>query len=117
MSQPIPMKPVLRQLTSEERARIRDLLDRHFNEDGWYENGYSDLKIAQQCNVPAADVTHIRDIGYGPILGDPEIVALKNEIASVRSEIGNLLTNLGGAEKRVADLDRRVDELKKRIVP
>jgi len=78
---------VPRKLTAHEKQKIRQFLDGHFDEArGRYLDEYNDKKIGEEVNVPWALVTELRELAYGPLKDDPEVVAYKAEAAAIRQE-------------------------------
>lgn len=99
--------------TTEERIRIRNLLDKHFDDGaGCYLDDYSDQRVGEEARVPWAIVTRIREAAYGPIRVDPEMVA-------ARAELAQLARDLKAAEESVHTilkaLHDRVEAAAKRI--
>lgn len=89
-------------LTTDQRVKIRSLLDKHFDDGvGRYLDGYSDQKIADAVGVPRVVVEGIREPGYGPIKIDPEIVRLMDEVSKMEIDmksIKNRLDKLSGGK-------------------
>jgi hypothetical protein len=78
--------------TNEQRLQIRGALDQHFDDaKGRYLDGYSDDKIAAHLNVPRAFVSNIREAAYGPLLGNPEIDALRAEMEGFGKKLDTLI--------------------------
>lgn len=111
----------VREATQEERYRIRQMLDAHFDDaKGCYLDGYSDQKIGAELNLPWAMVTRIREAAYGPILVDPAVeqylaavaeleerikrveTASTTAVAGLRAELEKLRAQGVALEKRVA---------------
>ena len=91
-----------RPLTSNEKSKIRSLLDLHFDDEkGAYIDNYSDQRIGKELDIPWASVTQIREAAYGPIREDERFMKLRND-----------LTN---AENVLAELKRRLDDLEKSV--
>ena len=71
--QPMTAYNAPREPTIEERIKIRNLLDQHFDDSaGYYLDDMSDQKIGAEVNVPWAIVARMREAAYGPIRTDPE---------------------------------------------
>jgi hypothetical protein len=83
-----PKRPELREPTPDERVRIRELLDRYFDDElGAYANDYSDERIGLEAgDVPWAIVTRIREAGWGPIRQTPQIVEVRRDLDMLRKE-------------------------------
>lgn len=76
----------LKPLQNEHRLRIRDLLDKHFDDSlGRYLDGYSDQKVADEVMVPRAHVEGIRETAYGPIRNPPELDAATKAVADLEA--------------------------------
>lgn len=99
-----PIKPPAAPTASEQRTRIRGLLDKHFDDSiGTYLDDMSDEKIAEAVNAPRSLVERVRESAYGPILVSPEIAALRAELAAFRVDLEDRRSAL--AEQRIV-LDR-----------
>lgn len=81
----------LRTPTPEERARIRHMLDGHFDDTkGMFLDGYSDKRIGEELNLPWKMVEMVREAAYGPIRIPPEHAALLAEIDALRSQVAEV---------------------------
>lgn len=101
----------VRPLTAEERAKVRGFLERYFDEErGYYLEGQSDETIGRKAEVPFAAVTALREAAYGPLKGDPELIALKEVLAQQRKELDALLEKAGRLEQSIATTERKVNE-------
>lgn len=89
---PVPSPPTLpRALTSDEKHRIRNLLDTNFDDaKGRYLSDYTDQKIGDEVNVPWVFVQQIRDLAYGPLKEDQRVTALRVELTQVREKLSQL---------------------------
>lgn len=97
--------PAVRIATAEERRRIREALEDHYDEDaGRYRSSFSDKALAAKLDVPLKWVADLRDAcGYGP--DRSEATDQRNaEIETLKLEIAKLQ----------ADLIERFDELERR---
>ena len=89
---PVPVV-ALRDMTADQRAKVRELIEQHFDEDkGCYLDGYSDEKIAIDVNVPRIHVEHLRDAAYGPIRISAEVIAMQKDLDALRLRIASQLT-------------------------
>lgn len=89
-----------RALTISEKANVRRLLDKHFDDaTGQYLDGFSDQKVGVEANVPWACVTEMREAAYGPLRVDPAVQAIATE---ARAGI-NRLEAKAAALQEVAD--------------
>jgi hypothetical protein len=105
-----------RQPTNEQRLQIRSALDRNFDDaKGRYLDGFSDDRIATHLNVPRVFVSTIREAAYGPLLGNPEIDALRDEIAAFEKRVDTFATEANqtaaGLQAIVTGLRARLDKL------
>lgn len=103
--QPAPVSsiaviPPARNPTIKEVLAVSELLDRFFA-DGVYLDGYSDERVSKEKDIPRAIVSRIRDEGFGPIKGDPELEAIKADLRAAVSLVEQL-------QKRVEKIERRV---------
>lgn len=99
--EPVPMtvpKPDP-QPTTHQRVAIRNLLDKHFDDDSHrYLEGWTDDKIAEEVKVPRVVVERIREVGYGPwVKEDPEITAIKAMIARIETDLAATKARLAKA--------------------
>jgi hypothetical protein len=77
--------------TIPERASIRDLLNKHFDEmDGAYHDEWDDNKIAEQLNLPRIMVERLRDAAYGPIRVSPELMKMRKVQNELRDKVNDL---------------------------
>ena len=89
-------------ITGEQRAKIRGLLDAHFDDAaGRYLDGYSDQRIGTEANAPWATVKEIREVGYGPIRGDAAVDELKAVVADIKKLLASLEPKIEACEKRL----------------
>ena len=112
------LKP--RALTVEERAAVRALLDRHFDDErGAYVIGYSDKRVGIEAEVPWRAVTNLREAAYGPILIDPEMEELHNRLAGLDKNEQRLVEQLAEAQRLLtslrADMEALRVDLKRKI--
>ena len=103
----------LRAPTPDQRAAIRGLLEKHFDDgEGAYADGQSDQTIAEAVNVPRLVVEQIREVGYGSIRVNPELVALLREVKAARADLTGLMSMMGDVESRIAGLEGRTKALR-----
>jgi hypothetical protein len=95
--------------TPEERRRIREALDTHYDEAlGRYRQSFSDKSLAAKLNVPAKWVTDLREAnGYGPDANEAD-AARDAELGSLKAELARLQTDLLG---RFDAIERRMRKL------
>jgi len=107
--------------TSDQRAKIRDLLAAHFDDTvGMYLGSYDDKKVAEEVgNVPWAVVARIREAAFGPIRVTPEMVELREQITAARTRIVNLESSIASLVeqlvKDLADEKLRIEQLYARV--
>lgn len=104
---PAPVSP-------ERRAKVRDLLTGTFDERlGHYLDGYSDPRVAKECDVPVQIVREMRETWLGPIKRVPELEALEAELAALSERIaqhvaaGRLLDEAHGLLRQRLEETRR----------
>lgn len=74
--------------TVEQRAKIRNLLDNHFDDSiGRFLDGMSDRAIGEKVNVPAVVVRQIREAAYGAEKADPELASLADAIERMEKDL------------------------------
>lgn len=108
----MPVKPVempkpieVRQPTSEERVRIRNFLDKSFDDAaGCYLDDMSDIRVAELVGVPRIVVERLRETAYGPLLLTPEMIKLRVEMVTLKEDIGKLTT-------RAAELSSQLEQM------
>lgn len=106
--------PAVRVATGEERRRIREALDDHYDEEaGRYRSSFSDKALSAKLDVPSKWVTDLREAcGYGP--DQNEATAERNaEIEAVKTEIAKLQADL---LERFDDLERRLNKLQPKVL-
>lgn len=114
---PSPAKEsvMARELTQEQRMKIRSLLDKHFDDkEGCYLPGddgsaMSDQAIGTAVGVPWGEVTKIREAAYGRIMVDPAIAALRAQMAEVERVVVEL-QRVAAAQQAI--VDQRINELR-----
>lgn len=105
---PLPASVAVRDPTSDDKRRMRDLLDRYFDDKlGLYLESYSDQRIGKELDLPWLMVQRYRDQAYAPLKVDPELVAFQNELNQAKRVLADL-------EAGVKAQVRVVDELQKR---
>ena len=96
-------------LTANEKARMRRLLDIHFDDQlGRYIDNYDDERVAKETNIPRKYVTEYRELAYGPLKADPAVEAVKAEVAALRKELSNLNDIVEDARAQFVRLNGRV---------
>jgi hypothetical protein len=109
-----------REPTADERMRIRNMLDRYFDDKkGAFLDGMSDQKIGQQLNLPWAMVTKIREAAYGPIRVDPELQEIEASLAEALVRINAAAEQFREAERKarqaIAAAEAKLDQQRKRL--
>lgn len=90
--EPDPGKAAPRPLDVPQRAKVRDLLDAHFDAvRGAFSDDYSDQRIGVELNIPWASVAAYRELAFGPLKIDPSTQGLRKDLA----KIGDLAEMLG----------------------
>lgn len=111
---PVATPPTPREITPDTRLKIRNLLEKHFDDStGMYLDGMDDQKIAEAVSVPRIKVEQIREIGYGPIRVDPVMAALRNELAMIRRDVDAHLKALDAIKGRLSDAEARAQKIGK----
>jgi hypothetical protein len=115
----------LREATISQRARVRELLDKHFDEtDGCYCGDWTDQAVAESVNVPRVVVEMIRGAAYGPIRGSEREHQIRRELAEVKrlmerietEAIEALVRKLGAPGIRIAKIEAELAKLPKQTV-
>lgn len=119
LTAPTPPATPIREPTAEQRATIRGMIEKHFDEDeGCYIGEATDQTIATVVNVPRVAVERLREAAYGPIRITTDQVAIRKEIAAVRAKITDVQDaakslfetihgDLGFLRKQLAELEKR----------
>jgi len=98
-----------RKLTSHEKAKVRGVLDSHFDDQiGRYIDNYDDQRVGRELNLPWALVAEYRELAYGPIKDDPAVEAVKAEVAALRKELSDLGDIVEDARAQFVRLNGRV---------
>lgn len=101
-----------REPTTDQRIRIRALLDANFDDKaGCYLAEYSDQRIGEEVGVPWAVVTKIREVGYGPIRVDPEVEQMRAQVATAEKYVAALKAGMDNATAQIADLRKKLTEI------
>lgn len=97
-----------RQPTSQDRVRIRGMLDKTFDDGvGCYLDGYSDQKIGEELKLPWSFVQEIREAAYGPIRVDPEIAGLRAQLVGLGTKIEALMKEQYALVERLAAIEKK----------
>lgn len=122
---PLPA-PVPREPTPDQRALIRKLIEKHFDEDrGCYLDGYDDEKVAVEAASPRAVVEKMRDAAYGPIKVSQEMLGLERDLAACKKRLEEqynaaktlwetIQEDVKSERKKVVELEDRVNALHQR---
>ncbi len=98
-----------RELTADERQRVRTLLDSQFDDSkGVYLEGYSDQRVGEEAKVPWSSVRRMREAAYGPLKAVPELDALVAEQRALAARIAEASENLSTLQAVSADLGKRI---------
>ena len=98
-----------RELTPEERQRVRTLLDSQFDDSkGIYLEGYSDQRVGEEAKVPWSSVRKMREAAYGPLKTVPELDALATEQRMIQGKIAEITTTLTALQAQSNDLAKRI---------
>ena len=93
------------QPASDERVRIRNFLDKHFDDAaGCYLDDMSDIRITELVGVPRIAVDRLRETAYGPLLMTPEMVKMRTEMATLKGDISKL-------EARAVELSSQLEQM------
>lgn len=94
-----------RNLTADERFKVRQLLDQHFDDKmGAYLNQYSDQRIGTELEVPWKLVFDIREAAYGPIREDPRIAAIRSDMARLERQMSELTRGMTDLRTKIGAL-------------
>lgn len=122
----VPSTPggaVTQRATSGQKDKIRELLDGNFDtKRGCYLDDWSDDKIAREVDLPRAVVTTIREVGYGLILTDPELDAIRAQLGAMQRDVEAMLSKIAedreacaAALNAMVQLKQRVDKFERRL--
>lgn len=106
-----------RSASADERRRIRDALDTHYDEEaGRYRSSFSDKSLAAKLDVPAKWVTDLREAGgYGPDVNEAsaarsaDVDAVRLALADLQGELLSRFDALEGRVKKLLREDGRMD--------
>jgi hypothetical protein len=93
------------------------LLDEHFDtEEGAFEQGWSDAKIAKDTGLSESVVTQAREAAYGPIKVNPALLSAGREVAELRAKMAKDLADLAGMiEQTKAEFEKRLGDLEAKV--
>lgn len=95
--------------THKATAIMHKLLTVRFNpEEGEYDEGWSDVRVANESGMSLDYVETTRKVAYGELKGNSEIEELRAEMQATAAAITELFA---GAQKDVNDLVAKVDAL------
>lgn len=95
--------------THKATAIMHKLLTVRFNpEEGEYDEGWSDVRVANESGMALDYVETTRKVAYGELKGNSEIEELRAEMQATVAAITELFA---GAQKDVNDLVAKVDAL------
>lgn len=98
-----------RELTPEERQRVRTLLDSQFDDSkGMYLEGYSDQRVGEEAKVPWSAVRKMREAAYGPLKTVPELEALAAEQRAIAVKVAEATASLTALQAQSNDLAKRI---------
>lgn len=104
-----PVNAQPRELTADERLRVRSLLDKTFDDaKGLYLDGYSDQRVGTEANVPWLNVRKMREAAYGPLKAVPELDALVAEQRAIATKITEITGSLTAIQAQSNDLAKRI---------
>ena len=93
---------VVQSLTRDQRHKIRQLLDTHFDDEiGRYMNQWSDKRIAESLDLPLASVRELRETAFGPLVEkDPDILKFREEFDAFKSMFHDMERRLKALEQK-----------------
>lgn len=95
--------------TSDQRVRIRHLLDSHFDDKvGRYLDDWTDQKIASSIGLPWKAVEQIRIAGWGELREDPAILAIRTDYEACCALSTRYNEALARLKQKIDDLERRL---------
>jgi len=98
-----------RTLTSHEKAKVRGVLDSHFDDQiGRYIDNYDDQRVGKETNLPWALVAEYRELAYGPLKADPIVEAVKAEAVVLRQEFTELSHAMDALRDRIVKVEGRL---------
>lgn len=72
------------------QAQMFRLLDEHFNPDqGRYDDGWTDERVAKECSLAPAMVREFRKAGFGELKANPEIEAVRRDLAALQKLVSD----------------------------
>jgi hypothetical protein len=94
-------------------AKLHRLLGTHFDgEEGRYETGWDDARVASEAGLAPQYVAEVREIAYGTLKEPAELAALRADINSLKELVNETLVN---AQREVNALVARADALAKSL--
>jgi hypothetical protein len=116
MAQPVATPPpavaLVREITADQKQRIRALLDKHFDDAvGVYLDDQSDKTVAEAAGVPRIIVENIREAAYGPIRITAEIQAMRDECATLKEKVIMACREMEKVRAEVMTLASKLEKL------
>lgn len=99
---PAPTAAPIRDLTPKEMRAVMVALESYFDEKaGAYMNDMTDAKLAEEIDVPAANVAKVRREAFGEIKVAPEIAEAKSIVAGAAKSLDEINGDLQRWTKNV----------------
>lgn len=106
-----PLIEAVREITPDERVKIRGHLDKHFDDGvGAYLDGMSDQRIAEMVGVPRMAVERLREAAYGPIRVDLAVAEMRGKIAALKSDIEGQQRALDALKAKTLELASNLEQ-------
>lgn len=107
---------IVRQLDHSQKARVRLLLDSHFDDaKGAYELNWSDQRIGKEVDVPWSLVAQLRELAYGAIRSDPMADRLREDLNELGDVVHGLQTRIGDGLQDLAKYETELENIKRQI--
>lgn len=98
----------LRELTPEQKFRLRQELDQSFDDSaGCYLDGRTDHTVSEKLGIPRAIVIEFRELMYGPLKEDPLITTLRNGLAEAKKAMASIQSDVAKMELLLAEVAKK----------
>jgi uncharacterized protein YdaU (DUF1376 family) len=93
------------------------LLDEHFDvDDGAFEQGWSDARVAKETGLAENVVIQAREAAYGPIKVNPAFVSAGREVAELKTKLAKDLADIQGLlDQTKRDFEERLAQIEAKV--
>jgi hypothetical protein len=107
--------PAAREPTREDRRRITETLDEHYEPEKGYRGDWSDQKIGKKLDVPHAWVRELRVLLYGDAAGNEATDEARHKLAELEGRCAALDTLIEQAMTGVSEVRSEIARLQRKL--